>query len=548
MTVINIQKLPSLEPQMRSALRSHIMKKRQRLKQELEQDAIMERMKKEREQKRIQDAMTLDQIKDQLSKLEKKLEALCDEKHNLFVQLKQVLNEGSSKRKEIDSNPTPSSSSPSTVEEKRPKLEKIPVDQNQSIEGNTMQSQPCNTSPTPSSSNHRNLNTAIKSTHKTLEGAPSKDNRELKSAQLRHIPQPTAQQAPFLPSISSAPKTSSDNYEPGLSHFSIPGDQYSNLMLRLPSLHPNHDSPSMVNDHSRPNLINLSRHEQHLPTSSTINPQNLANLQVNLRSSLGSSDGLSHEYIMGNRLDQNYRRFSSPIGAHELPVNPAHFDTTNGLAQNFRYQNQHQQRKDIKVLSSYNASKTNMELINKASRAIRFDDPSLDFKKGPTGITSFHPNQFLIDGSMPIPIAHLNLTNQTTLAGNNDHSPSIAQSLIPLSHNDINPQYQYHPLRSSSTQNTIRPSVDFLPGQVRPNVLAPGLNLRYPSQQSPSFMPPTSIYGPRVEMDLKQLNAFYRPVMSQQFTVNPIPHFSNTLAQQQQQERQKEQSSKMFTR
>lgn len=103
--MIFIHKLPTIEPEMRDALRSHIFRKRQRLKQELEQDAIEKRLRREKERRQLQDAMTLDQIKEQLSSLEKRLESLRDEKHNLFVQLKQVLNEDDARRKiEHESN------------------------------------------------------------------------------------------------------------------------------------------------------------------------------------------------------------------------------------------------------------------------------------------------------------------------------------------------------------------------------------------------------------------------------------------------------------
>lgn len=100
--MIFVQKLPTLNPEMRDALRSHIIRKRQRLKQELEQDAIEKRLKREKELKQLQDAMTLDQIKEQLSVLEAKLQTLKDEKHNLFIQLKQVLNEDSTRQKQQD--------------------------------------------------------------------------------------------------------------------------------------------------------------------------------------------------------------------------------------------------------------------------------------------------------------------------------------------------------------------------------------------------------------------------------------------------------------
>lgn len=98
--MIFVQKLPTLEPEMRDALRVHILRKRQRLKQELEQDAIEKRLKREKELKQLQDAMTLDQIKEQLTTLEKRLESLKEEKHSLFVQLKQVLNEDNTRRKQ----------------------------------------------------------------------------------------------------------------------------------------------------------------------------------------------------------------------------------------------------------------------------------------------------------------------------------------------------------------------------------------------------------------------------------------------------------------
>lgn len=100
---------------MRGALRNHIIRKRQRLKQELEQEAIEKRLKRERELKRVQDAMTLDQIKEQLSSLEKKLEVLRDEKRHLFVQLKQLLSEDNSRRKQLEDPQTSSSTTTTTA-------------------------------------------------------------------------------------------------------------------------------------------------------------------------------------------------------------------------------------------------------------------------------------------------------------------------------------------------------------------------------------------------------------------------------------------------
>lgn len=98
--MIFVQKASTIDSAMKGALKNHIMRKRQRLKQEMEQDAIEKRLKKEREQQRRQDAMTLDQIKEQLAALEKKLNNLKDEKHNLFAQLKKVLNEEVARQKQ----------------------------------------------------------------------------------------------------------------------------------------------------------------------------------------------------------------------------------------------------------------------------------------------------------------------------------------------------------------------------------------------------------------------------------------------------------------
>lgn len=81
------------------ALKSHIMKERQRKKQEQEQDAAIERMRKERENKQKQDVMTLEETKEQISQLEQKLEQLREDKHQLFLQLKKVLNEDETRRK-----------------------------------------------------------------------------------------------------------------------------------------------------------------------------------------------------------------------------------------------------------------------------------------------------------------------------------------------------------------------------------------------------------------------------------------------------------------
>ncbi len=65
---------------------------------EQEQDAAIARHKREAEAKRQQQTTTLEEIKDQLVMLERKLTDLKAEKHQLFLQLKKVLNEDENRR------------------------------------------------------------------------------------------------------------------------------------------------------------------------------------------------------------------------------------------------------------------------------------------------------------------------------------------------------------------------------------------------------------------------------------------------------------------
>lgn len=75
---------PKMSLQMWAALKSHIMRERERKKQEQEADEAIERLRREQELKRKQDAMTLEEIKDQVTQSEKKLKELKAEKHQLF--------------------------------------------------------------------------------------------------------------------------------------------------------------------------------------------------------------------------------------------------------------------------------------------------------------------------------------------------------------------------------------------------------------------------------------------------------------------------------
>lgn len=89
-----------------AALKSHIMKQREKKKQEQEADEAVERLRREQEIKRKQNAMTLEEIREQLAQLEKKLQELRVEKHDMFLCLKRVLNEDDKRRNEEDKEPS----------------------------------------------------------------------------------------------------------------------------------------------------------------------------------------------------------------------------------------------------------------------------------------------------------------------------------------------------------------------------------------------------------------------------------------------------------
>ncbi|XP_039250582.1 uncharacterized protein LOC120328217 [Styela clava] len=90
---------------MKEALRRHVVREREkRMREEKEAEKDFERRAKieeERRRKEEEDSVTLEQIKDQLSSLHKKHETLKDEKHQLFCQLKKVLQEEERKKQKI---------------------------------------------------------------------------------------------------------------------------------------------------------------------------------------------------------------------------------------------------------------------------------------------------------------------------------------------------------------------------------------------------------------------------------------------------------------
>lgn len=81
------------------ALRNHIIKERRRKQEEEGKAEENERLKKERENRKMMEATSLDETKKQIAQLEEKLTALKDEKHQLFLTLKKVLNEDENRRR-----------------------------------------------------------------------------------------------------------------------------------------------------------------------------------------------------------------------------------------------------------------------------------------------------------------------------------------------------------------------------------------------------------------------------------------------------------------
>ncbi|CAH1169874.1 unnamed protein product [Phaedon cochleariae] len=90
--------------QMWKGLKAHIIRERARKRQEREQEVEEERLRKEREAREQQDVMTLGETREQISQLEAKLTQLKEEKHQLFLQLKKVLNEDDNRRRQKENS------------------------------------------------------------------------------------------------------------------------------------------------------------------------------------------------------------------------------------------------------------------------------------------------------------------------------------------------------------------------------------------------------------------------------------------------------------
>ncbi|XP_021963753.1 extensin isoform X3 [Folsomia candida] len=92
---------PKMSRPMWDALKCHIMRERQRKKQELEADAEMDRQRKERERQQKQHVLTLSETREQITQSEARLAELKEEKHQLFLQLKKVLNEDEIRKRQL---------------------------------------------------------------------------------------------------------------------------------------------------------------------------------------------------------------------------------------------------------------------------------------------------------------------------------------------------------------------------------------------------------------------------------------------------------------
>ncbi|XP_039193843.1 G protein pathway suppressor 2 isoform X3 [Crotalus tigris] len=109
---------PKLSSAMARALHRHVMVERERKRQapalcpaeEEEVDKMMEqKMKEEQERRRkkeMEERMSLEETKEQILKLQEKLQALQEEKHQLFLQLKKVLHEEEKRRRKEQSDMT----------------------------------------------------------------------------------------------------------------------------------------------------------------------------------------------------------------------------------------------------------------------------------------------------------------------------------------------------------------------------------------------------------------------------------------------------------
>lgn len=529
-TMITIQKLPSLGPEMRGALRKHIMRKRQRLKQEMEQDAIEKRLKREREQERIQDAMTLDQIKEQLSNLEKRLETLRSEKHDLFVQLKQVLNEGNSKRKQSDaivSNPTMLS------QQKKTKLK-----------GN--ENSPKATSNALAATSKTITNATIaQNDNEPIIGKPlsaiMSNERANKSDQFM-LPE-RSQELTRIQSprqiLTLSPRSHVDFDSRMANNHLVPMSQPMSMIGPPPSM--NHSHTNMASYKYPESAGGFSRHEILPPipsSSSSMSPHNLDAFQAQIRYSLGGDGGAegphsipSEFLIMSQRLNPNLQKLP-PLGPHKMPLNTVPMSLPSSLSQG-----QHE------LLTN---NKHHALGLNPLSTSQPPDD-ILPLKAHTAGPFGGHPNQFFIDNVLPPHLAQLNLLNHGLPIPGLDPTTSDAACQPGLGPNMVPSQYNH---RAPVPHQLSRAGLDYIrPGgqQLRPNLLLPGLNALYLPHSSAALSSNSALYpGADFNHPLFQASLGQRmsgPMLSFNLTAQPQGH---QQGQQQQQQSQLAPASRMF--
>ena len=98
-----IHERPKMPARTWSALRSHILTERKKKREEEGKQKEEERRKREREHRKKQEANNLEETKEQIAQLETKLSSLKEEKHQLFLTLKKVLNEDDVRRRKESS-------------------------------------------------------------------------------------------------------------------------------------------------------------------------------------------------------------------------------------------------------------------------------------------------------------------------------------------------------------------------------------------------------------------------------------------------------------
>nr|XP_014102775.1 programmed cell death 6-interacting protein [Bactrocera oleae] len=92
------------EERLRSALKAFVLKERQRKKEEYDAKEEEERLRKERDELDHQNDVSLEDTRDKIAKLDQQIKDLHNQKQQLFLQLKKVLNEDENRKKQQKDN------------------------------------------------------------------------------------------------------------------------------------------------------------------------------------------------------------------------------------------------------------------------------------------------------------------------------------------------------------------------------------------------------------------------------------------------------------